>query len=320
MQQKFLVSFSKVVKKEDTLILAVSGGIDSVVLLDLARKHHAKEKIIVAHFDHSLRGAESDGDRDFIAKFCEENTITFESEKLDIWNLAKNEKMSIENAARKYRYDFLTRMAKKYSAKYILTAHHSDDRIETAIFNLIRGAKLGGIHALSWITNYEWWIAIFRPLLPFSKEEIRSYATREHIPFREDSSNIDTLYQRNYLRHEVLPKFESINPDYRWALSNFIEYTEELKSWIDNEVEKFLGGKIEFSALEFAEKPLFFQKEMIRYLYEQANAGTVWLSEGNIEELLRFILTANGGTQKEVGNLRFSKRKNTIYLWTHEIS
>ena len=84
MQQKFLESFSKVVNKDDTLILAVSGGIDSMVLLDLVRKHHSKENIIVAHFDHSLRGAESDGDRDFIAKFCEENTITFESEKLDI--------------------------------------------------------------------------------------------------------------------------------------------------------------------------------------------------------------------------------------------
>jgi tRNA(Ile)-lysidine synthase len=84
MEKNFQKSFSKVVNKEDVLILAVSGGIDSMVLLDLVRKHHTKEKIIVAHFDHSLRGAESDGDRDFIAKFCEKNTITFEFEKLDI--------------------------------------------------------------------------------------------------------------------------------------------------------------------------------------------------------------------------------------------
>ena len=78
-------------------------------------------------------------------------------------------------------------------------------------------------------------------MLEASKSEIRDYATRENIGFREDSTNTDTDYQRNYLRHEVLPKFETINTDYRSAITNFIEYSEELKSWIDNEVEKFLG-------------------------------------------------------------------------------
>ncbi len=309
MQQKFLESFSKVVKKEDTLILAVSGGIDSMVLLDLVRKHHAKEKIIVAHFDHSLRGGESDGDRDFIAKFCEENTITFEFEKLDIWNLAKNEKMSIENAARKYRYDFLTRIAREHWAKYILTAHHSDDRIETAIFNLIRGAKLGGIHALSQANGQ-----IFRPLLEVSKSEIRDYATREHIGFREDSTNIDTDYQRNYLRHEVLPKFETINTDYRSAITNFIEYSEELKNWIDAQVDIFLGGKNEFSADLFAGESVFFQREIIRALYERANRGTIGLSEWGVEEIRRFIIEAHGGTEKQLHALSLRKKQEKITI------
>jgi tRNA(Ile)-lysidine synthase TilS/MesJ len=135
---------------------------------------------------------------------------------------------------------------------------------------------------------------IFRPLLHATKTEILGYAKEQHISFREDSTNIDTDYQRNYLRHEVLPKFETINTDYRSAITNFIEYTEELKSWIDNEVEKFLGEKNEFSALEFAKHPPFFQKEIIRYLYEKANNGTVGLSEGSIEEIQRFVLMASG--------------------------
>lgn len=307
MLQKFLKSFSKVVKKDDTLIIAASGGIDSMVLLDLVMKHHKREKIIIAHFDHCLRGAESDGDRESIAKFCEKNNLTFESEKLDIAKLAKEEKKSIENTARTYRYEFLARIAKKYGAKYIFTAHHSDDRIETAIFNLIRGAKLGGIHALSDRSG-----KILRPLLNISKEEIRAYAGENNILFREDSTNTDTDYQRNYLRHEILPKFETINPEYRRALSNFIDYTEELKSWIDAEVKKFLGGKCEFSAQLFAEQSPFFQKEIVRYLYETTNNGTVGLSEGNIEEILRFITTAEGGTQKEVHGLFLSKQRQVI--------
>lgn len=142
--------------------------------------------------------------------------------------------------------------------KYILTAHHGDDRIETALFNLIRGAKLGGIHALSSLkypkeqppgrmiraddilSSSQITAIIFRPLLPCSKAEIHLYAQQQNITFREDSTNTDIRYQRNYMRHEVLPRFEYINREYRQALSNFIDYSEDLKSWIDGEVELFL--------------------------------------------------------------------------------
>ena len=132
-----------------------------MVLLDLMMKSYEREKIIVAHFDHSLRGDESDRDSAFIAKFCEYRSITFEVEKMDIAKLAKREKMSIEAVARKYRYDFLLRTQDKHGAKYILTAHHLDDRIETAMFNLLRGTKLGGIHALSELSAQ----GILRPLI-----------------------------------------------------------------------------------------------------------------------------------------------------------
>jgi tRNA(Ile)-lysidine synthase len=330
MEKKFQKSFSKVVKKEDTLILAVSGWVDSMVLLDLVSKHHAKEKIIVVHFDHSLRGEESDGDREFVVEYARAHDLKSETEKLDIAKLAKDEKKSVENVARHYRYEFLTEVAKKYGAKYILTAHHGDDRIETAVFNLIRGTKLGGIHALASLkypkSKYrlesvlyfdpkdipEVTGIIFRPLLSLSKEGIVAYANEHHLPFREDSTNIDTRYQRNYMRHEVLPRFEYINPEYRQALSNFIDYSEELKSWIDGEVEKFLGEKKEFSAFEFAKQPPFFQKEIIRYIYEKANNGTVGLSEGSIEEIQRFVLMASGWTEKSLQNLILKKRNQKI--------
>ena len=113
-----------------------------MVLLDMIFGIHPLQNIIVAHFDHSLRGEESDGDSEFIADFCHSRNIIFEVEKMDIADLAKTQKMSIEAGARKYRYEFLFRMREKYVAKYILTAHHLDDRIETAVFNLLRGAKL----------------------------------------------------------------------------------------------------------------------------------------------------------------------------------
>ena len=143
-----LSKFSAPYVSRDILVLAVSGGVDSMVLLDLIMKSHPRDCMIVAHFDHSLRGEESDGDSDFVAEFCKRENLIFTVEKMDILTLSKNEKMSIESTARKYRYASLMSVAEKYQAKYILTAHHLDDRIETALFNLIRGSKLGGIHAI----------------------------------------------------------------------------------------------------------------------------------------------------------------------------
>lgn len=312
--QWFSDAFSKYIKKEDTLILAVSGGVDSMVLSDLVFEYHNINKIIVAHFDHALRWAESDGDRELVAHICKEKNIIFEFEKLDIATLAKEEKMSIESVARKYRYKFLFWAAKKYSAKYILTAHHQDDQIETAMFNLIRGTKLGGIHALSIISDSDGWISLFRPLLSISKSEILEYAHEKSLQYREDSSNLDTEYLRNKLRHTVLPEFETINPEYRRSISNFIRYTEELKSWIDEEIGLFLWDSESFLVLDFEKKSSFFQKEIVRYLYEQANHGTVGLSEGNIEEMRRFILTANGGTKKDLQHLSLWRQKGNIFF------
>jgi tRNA(Ile)-lysidine synthase TilS/MesJ len=135
-------------------------------------------------------------------------------------------------------------------------------------------------------------VSLFRPLISSAKQEILDYAHEKNIDFREDSSNLSTQYLRNHLRYNVLPEFEKINPEYRQAFENFIDYTEELKSWIDQEILLFLGEGKSIMVHEFEKKSLFFQKEIIRYLYEQANNGTVGLSEGGIDELLRYILTA----------------------------
>ncbi len=331
LEQIFWATYSKYVKKEDILILAVSGGVDSMVLLDLILSIHPKDKIIVAHFDHSLRWAESDGDRDFIANLCKNENITFDFEKLDIATLALKDKMSIESAARKYRYDFLFFVARKNHAKFLLTAHHQDDRIETAIFNLLRGTKLGGIHALSEISQSTDDITLFRPLLSIPKKEILDYAQEKHIWHREDSSNLDTSYLRNKLRHDIIPEFESINSEYRRAITNFIEYSEDLKWWIDDKIKDWLkssGSRFQssrnkktreintpFSILDFQGESIFFQREIIRYLYERENDGTIWLSEWLIDELIRFITQgSNSSGIREVKKLHLERRGDWIQV------
>ena len=136
------------------VIIGVSGGVDSMVLLHLAMQQLPKNAIIVAHFDHGLRGADSDGDRIFVENFCRENNLIFESEFQKIDEIANSQKMSIEATARKYRYQFFAKIYQKYNAHALCTAHHADDRIESAMFNLIRGTKFGGLTTLK---NKDFW-------------------------------------------------------------------------------------------------------------------------------------------------------------------
>lgn len=326
----FFQTFSSYISSENTIILAISGGVDSMVMFDLVKQIHPKMHIIVAHFDHSLRGAESDGDREYIANICENEHITFEVEKMDISTLAQTEKMSIEMAARKYRYAFLVQVAQKYRARAILTAHHLDDRIETMLFNLIRGSKLAGITSLAHVSSIEN-MPLIRPLLDIPKSEIYAYAHAHDLTFREDSTNADTTYLRNHLRHEILPLFEKINPHYRRSIADFIGYSEEMMTYIDAQVstwfarqeEQYITQKnaksIAFSHVfrieDFREESLFFQREILRFLYQEANQGTIGLSEGLIDELLRFILEAsNSYGVKAIKNLRLERRGEWVYL------
>lgn len=291
------------------LIIAVSGGVDSMVLLSIALRKIPKNHIFVAHFNHNLRGRESDGDEQFVKNFCEKNNLTFFSDSKNISELAKKEKSSIEATARKYRYDFFCRISRETGAKYLLTAHHLDDRIETAMFNLIRGAKFGGISALKRENSYKN-ITIFRPLLDITKSDILAFASENNIYFREDSTNLQTDFQRNFLRHEILPKFTKINENYQNALKNFIDFTENFhhsqkifaKNWFEMQNEKYASKKEKmqknfekfliseiFSISDFKNLEIFSRKNCIEYIFHEKNNGNLGLSEGLIDEILRFI-------------------------------
>lgn len=301
-------------------ILAVSGGVDSMVLLHAFVSLFWKEQCIVAHFDHQLRWAESDGDRDFVKKTCSDLGILCEVRSRDITNEAKEKKQSIESIARKYRYDFCIELAQAHHAEVILTAHHLDDRIETMCFNLLRGSKLGGIHALKKENILENGILLLRPFLSLEKEELQKYAEEHHVSFREDSSNQENIYLRNRLRNTILPEFHTINPEYKKALSNFIGYSEALQDWIDENIQIWFllqgckEGELHFSVQEFIDTHTFLQKEIIRYIFEKMNQGSVGLSEGNIEEILRFIRDAEGNTVKHIKKLFLKKEKGRILI------
>lgn len=278
--QSFLSTFQKYINPEDSIVLAISGGVDSMVLLDLVSGHHPRENIIVAHFDHMLRGDQSDLDRELVANICNSKNIRFEVRRMDIGLLTHVSKMSIEESARFHRYGFLNEIREKYSAKYILTAHHRDDRIETAVFHLVRGTKLQGIHALKIVSG-----DVFRPLLNLTKNEILEYAHEHSIIYREDHTNQEDIYTRNHIRHNIIPEFTRINPVYQRSMSDFIDYTEEVQEYINSQIRTWIDSysldkKHENALYEIDRDALsresrFFQKECVRYWYEVCNQGTL---------------------------------------------
>jgi len=290
-------------------LLAVSGGVDSMVLAHIALERTKRSHIFVAHFDHSLRGEASDGDRDFVQAWCQEHSVRFFVEKKDIARLAQEEKSSIEATAREYRYQFFADICEREHITTILTAHHLDDRIETAVFNLIRGTKFTGINALresevGIFGEHDKTLRIERPLLSVSKEDILQHALEHQIPFREDSTNADTLYQRNFLRQEILPRFAQINPAYRTAITNFMQHMQQSAQWQKAEALNWLikqknlhkniakkYGEIGwiFSKKDFSSLLPVMQTCIVEQLYRQSQQGSIGLSEGLMNELLRFI-------------------------------
>ncbi len=176
-------------------VIAVSGGVDSVVLLDLLSKQKDLD-LVVAHFDHGTR-PDSPDDRKFVATLSQKYKLPFEFEEGNLGSSVSEEE------ARNQRYKFLQKIRKKYKAEAIVTAHHHDDAMETAVFNILRGTNRKGVVALSSSES------ICRPLLDKTKLEIVHYANKHKLEWREDNTNDSDVYTRNWIRHNVMPKLSA---------------------------------------------------------------------------------------------------------------
>jgi tRNA(Ile)-lysidine synthase len=195
-----------------TVIVAVSGGADSVALLDiLASLPELQLKLIVAHLNHSLRGAESDGDEAFVRELAAHYGLPCEVGRADVRELSRLNKVSLEEAGREARYAFLYEVAARHRAHAIALAHHADDQAETVLMRLLRGAGASGLTGIAPKTGN----GLVRPLLGITRGEIEAYLQARSLAYRTDSSNTDTSFLRNRVRHELLPYLATFNPAIR---------------------------------------------------------------------------------------------------------
>ena len=248
--------------KDKKLLLAVSGGIDSMVLLDLFYK--LRFDICVVHCNFQLRGKESDADELLVREICQEGYIPYFIESFDTLEFAKENKLSIQLAARKLRYDWFQELL-SLGFDYVLTAHHLDDNVETFLINFTRGTGLEGLTGIPAQNGN-----IIRPLLPFSREEIENYALENKIQWREDSSNASDKYFRNKLRHDIVPTLKELNTGFLDSFQNTLHHLQQSESLV-NDASKLVFEKVveeKENQLEIHLKPLLEFQNYKAYLYQ----------------------------------------------------
>mgnify|MGYP000468792822 CR=1 FL=1 len=224
--------------KNSKLLIAISGGVDSVVLTHLC--HQLKLNISLAHCNFNLRGDESDADEDFVLQLAEHLDVEVFGQRFDTKQYAEENKVSIQMAARELRYEWFSELAEQLQFDYILTAHHADDNLETCLINFTRGTGLEGLTGIPEING-----VFVRPLLSFSSKDIKAYANANNIKWRDDSSNKSTKYLRNKLRHEVIPILKEINPSLLQSFQSTLENLNDTADIVEESTNAVLKRAIE---------------------------------------------------------------------------
>ncbi|MCX6142044.1 MAG: tRNA lysidine(34) synthetase TilS [Ignavibacteriales bacterium] len=274
------VKLSGLIMPGNTIVLAVSGGIDSMVMLHLfgAVRADWNLHLAVAHINHQLRGEESDGDEAFVRRAALSLEIPCFNKRVDTLGHAAETHLSKQEAARNLRYEFFEEIRRQRNADCVATAHQADDNAETVLMNALRGA---GVRGLSGIPERRDPGKIIRPLLFARRRDIEQYANDRKIEFRADSSNESTKYRRNYVRQTVIPMLEaSTESDVIASLNKLSQLMHQLDAMISAEVKASMDdsafimdggeGSIAISALQ--SKPPYLQEGMILELFRKIGA------------------------------------------------
>jgi tRNA(Ile)-lysidine synthase len=280
LQPRVLENLRALVPNAKKFVVAVSGGADSIALLRLMQE--SPYECEVAHFDHALRET-SNADTEFVKTLCEKLSLSFHTERADVAKIAKEKKWNLEDAARRLRYSFLTRVAKQVKADVILTAHTQDDQAETVLMQLFRGAAhLTGMREVQG--------NVIRPLLRVSKKELLEYLVSLNQDYRTDESNFDTTRTRAWLRQDILPKLETRYPHIKQTLVQLARLQRDNETYLEQQsrtrglTHLFPDKHIDLDLLRRAHPSL--QRQAVVMLLETANAPVTKDALERILELL----------------------------------
>ncbi|MBC5842577.1 tRNA lysidine(34) synthetase TilS [Flavobacterium sp. F-380] len=286
------------------LLLATSGGLDSMVMVELFRQ--LPYEIALAHCNFQLRGVESFEDQKFVENYAEQYAISLFATQFDTTAFAKDYKLSTQVAARDLRYNWFYELIEEEQFDYVLTAHHADDNIETFLINLGRGTGLDGLVGIPSQND-----KIIRPLLLFSRIEIADYAAETKLKWREDSSNASNKYLRNKIRHDVVPLLKELNSNFVSTFQNTQKYLQEAQAMVEDaaimvyqQVAEQNGETIHFDLLQLKRLPNYKS-----YLYH-------WLKEFGFTAWndIYDLVESQSGKQVLSTDYRLIKDRDTLLL------
>ena len=241
MKEEVLKTIKKynLIESGDKLVLGVSGGPDSISMLNVLREIAEDEtidlkfQIVVSHINHNIR-KEAKEDEEFVKKYCDENNIKFFSKSIDVEKIANNSKIGIEEAGRKVRYEFFDEVLNKTNSNKIAIAHNKNDKVETMIMNVLRGSGLLGLKGIEPKRG-----KYIRPLIEIEREKIEEYCEEKNLNPRIDKTNFDNTYSRNKVRNEVIPYIkQEFNPNIIKTLDRLSELVKEEDTYVEKQVEK----------------------------------------------------------------------------------
>ena len=304
---------------DDTIIIGLSGGPDSMCLLDIILKLNIRLNIICAHINHNIR-KESKEEEQFIKKYCHEKCLILETTTFDKKG-AKEEYNELE--LREKRYNYFEELYKKYNAKYLFTAHHGDDLIETVLMRISRGSNLKGYSGFQ-VESIKNGMKVIKPLIFTTKDEINKYNNQNNIPFVSDKTNDEDNYTRNRYRHVVLPFLKKENKNihlrylkYSKELMNYYEYVDRI---VKIEIEKRYSKKI-LDIAGFNGLDKLIQSKIIEFILDDNYINNLYLvNDKHVNMILAIInnpkpnieinLPDSLNIQKSYDKLKISRTKN----------
>jgi tRNA(Ile)-lysidine synthase len=259
-------------RRGQKILVAVSGGVDSMVLLHVLHALAKKNgwRISLAHLNHQLRGRSSDADERLVVREAKRLRVRVVTARTDVKNLARTGRLSLEMAARKARHEFLAQTAARLKISHVALAHHADDQVELFFLRLLRGSGSEGLAGMKWRgrspANGD--IQLIRPLLEQSKESLREHAIEKKIPFREDASNESLDIQRNLIRHELLPLLQrKYQPGLPRTILRVMEILKAESEWVSEAAENWLAQSVTPRVTiekDFGKLPVALQRRCIQ--------------------------------------------------------
>jgi tRNA(Ile)-lysidine synthase len=314
--------------RDETVVVGVSGGPDSMallhLLLDLNEHLDWQLELHAAHFDHQLRGEEAERDAAFVQAAADSLSLPCTIEERDVAALATVEKMGVEEVSRRERYNFLERVCLRIGCKTIAVGHHADDNAETILHRVLRGTGLRGLAGIPRVRvlNPDTGTRVIRPLLRFSKQSLHRYLTDAGIAFREDRTNASNEPMRNRIRNLILPQIESqVNPQVRDALVRLGEQAEWVREFLAETTQRTFETLIISRTDQFlilnadplSRKSRLVQSEIMRLAYRSFGLGEQDLSFTHMVAALELIADPTSGKQLQLpGGMTIEKRYNQL--------